>query len=36
MELSAGFRPVKFRADLFLDAFSHFDAIMDSYKDGVK
>lgn len=33
VELSAGFAPAKIRPKLFLDAFSHFDAILDSYKD---
>ena len=33
LELSASLFPTKFRFKLFLDAFSHFDAIIDSYKD---
>ena len=33
LELSAGLEPTKFRAKLFLNAFGHFDAILDSYKD---
>jgi hypothetical protein len=33
VELSAGFEPSKIRSKLFLDAFSHFDAILDSYKE---
>jgi len=33
IELSAGFMPAKFRAKLFLEAFNHFDAILDAYRD---
>lgn len=32
MELSAGFAPTKLRSKLFLEAFGHFDAIIDSMK----